>query len=34
MMAVTMPKEDEWNLYSSEREQKNPTSLLKEFPAF
>lgn len=34
MMAVTMPREDEWNLYSSEREQINPTSLLKEFPAF
>ena len=34
MMAVTMPREDEWDLCSSEREQINPTSLLEEFPAF
>ena len=33
MMAVTMPREDEICLYSSDREQTNPTSLLKEFPA-
>ena len=31
IMAVTVPKEDEWCLYSSEREQINPPSLLKEF---
>ena len=31
MMAVTMPREDEMCLYSSEREQTNPTSLLKCF---
>ena len=29
MMAVTMPREDEWCLYSSGREQINPTRLLK-----
>ena len=33
MMAMTVPWEDEVCLYSSEREQTNPTSLLKEFPA-
>ena len=33
MMAVTVPREDEWCLYSSKREQTNPTSLLKEFSA-
>ena len=33
MMAVMMPREDEWHLYSSRRELINPTSLLKEFPA-
>lgn len=33
MMAVTMSREDEVCLYSTEREQTNPTSLLKEFPA-
>ena len=32
MTAVTMPREDEWCLYSSGREQINPPSLLKEFP--
>ena len=32
MMAVTVPREDEWCLYSSGREQINPPSLLKEFP--
>ena len=32
MMAVTMPREDEWRLYSSGREQINPPRLLKEFP--
>ena len=32
MIAVTMPREDEWCLYSSGREQINPPSLLKEFP--
>ena len=32
MMAVTMPREDEWCLYSSGREQINPPRLLKEFP--
>ena len=29
MMAVTMPREDEWHLYSSGREQINPHRLLK-----
>ena len=33
MTALTVPREDEVWLYSSEREQTNPTSLLKEFPA-
>ena len=33
MMAVTVPREDERHLYSSEREQTNSTSLLKEFSA-
>ena len=33
MMPVTVPREDEWLLYSSGREQTKPTSLLKEFPA-
>ena len=33
MMAVTVPREDEWHLYSSGREQTNSTSLLKEFSA-
>ena len=33
MMTVTVPREDEWCLYSSKREQTNPTSLLKEFSA-
>ena len=32
VMAVTMPREDEWCLYSSGREQINPPKLLKEFP--
>ena len=32
MMAVTIPREDEWCFYSSGREQINPPSLLKEFP--
>ena len=32
MMVVTMPREDEWCLYSSGREQINPPRLLKEFP--
>ena len=32
MMAVTMPREDEWCLYSSGREQINPPRLLKGFP--
>ena len=32
MMAVTMPREDEWHLYCSGREQINPPRLLKEFP--
>ena len=32
MMAVTMPREDEWHLSSSGREQINPPRLLKEFP--
>ena len=29
---MAMPREDEWCLYSSGREQINPPSLLKEFP--
>ena len=33
MMAVTVPREDEWHLYSSKREHTNSTSLLKEFSA-
>ena len=32
MMAMTVPSEGEWYLYSSGREQINPPSLLKEFP--
>ena len=32
MMALTMPREDEWHLYCSGREQINPPRLLKEFP--
>ena len=32
VMAVTMPREDEWCLYSSGREQINPPRLLKEVP--
>ena len=32
MMAVPMPREDEWHLCSSWREQINPPRLLKEFP--
>ena len=31
-MAVPMPREDEWHLCSSWREQINPPRLLKEFP--
>ena len=27
-----MPREDEWHLYSSGKEQINPPRLLKEFP--
>ena len=30
-MAMTVPREDEWHLYSSGREQINPPRLLKEF---
>ena len=33
IMAVPVPREDEWCLYSSGREQINPPSLLKEFLA-
>ena len=33
MMPVIVPREVEWLLYSSRREQTNPTSLLKELPA-
>ena len=32
MMAVIVPREDEWHLCSSGREQINPPRLLKEFP--
>ena len=32
MMAMTVPREDEWHLYLSGREQINPPRLLKEFP--
>ena len=32
MMAVTVPREGEWHLCSSGREQINPPSLLKQFP--
>ena len=32
MMAVTVPREDEWHLYSSGKEQISPPRLLKEFP--
>ena len=32
MMAVTVPREDKWHLYSSGKEQINPPRLLKEFP--
>ena len=31
-MAVTVPREGEWHLCSSGREQINPPSLLKQFP--
>ena len=32
MMAVTVPREDEWHLYSSGKEQISPPRLLKDFP--
>ena len=32
MMAMTVPREDEWHLYLSGKEQINPPRLLKEFP--
>ena len=32
IMAVTVPREDEWHLYSLGGKQINPTTLLEEFP--
>ena len=32
MMAVTVPREDKWHLYSSGKEQISPPRLIKEFP--
>lgn len=32
LMAVTVPREDEWRFYCSEKSYTNPESLLEEFP--